>query len=121
MANCPATLPTAITQVTDAPGGVDVTITVADPDAHRRLLALAEIHARIGGADTSEPEHSGMHGGPGEIGHCPIIHTATQIQAAQIPHGIRFEVRAPSGGDVDKLRRDTRRRASNLPRRLAWF
>jgi hypothetical protein len=115
MANCPSALSSAVTHVSDIPEGVAVAVTVSDPESHRRLLALADRHARIGDAE-GMPEHSGLHGGPGDIGHCPIIHFGTQVTFSQIPHGVRFYVRALGGVDVVALRGETRVRVANLPR-----
>lgn len=60
-----------------------------------------------------------MHGGPGNIGHCPILHTGTQVTYSRIPHGVRFYVRALTGLDVAVLRDETRTRVANLPRWIA--
>lgn len=115
MANCPSALASAVTHVSDIPEGVAVAVTVSDPESHRRLLALADRHARIGDAE-GMPQHSGLHGGPGDIGHCPIIHFGTQVTFSQIPRGVRFYVRALGGVDVVALRGETRVRVANLPR-----
>lgn len=116
MANCPSALPTAITRVGDLPDGVALTITVTDPAAYERLLELADLHARLGGPAGNAMEHTGRHGGPGSIGHCPIIHAATRVSFERVPEGVRFDVRALPGGDVGELRRQTRARAATLPR-----
>jgi hypothetical protein len=116
MANCPSALRTAVTRVADLSDGVSVTVTVTDPDAYDRLLALAEVHARIGDPAGESLEHSGMHGGPGIIGHCPIIHAATRVIYERIPGGVRFAIRALPGRDLADLRRETRARAASLPR-----
>lgn len=118
MANCPSSLSSAVTQVSDIPEGVAVAVTVSDPESHRRLLSLADRHARIGDAE-GLPEHSGLHGGPGDIGHCPIIHYGTRVTFSQIPHGVVFSVRALGTIDVVALRGETRLRVANLPRRVA--
>jgi hypothetical protein len=113
MRNCPSALWTAVTSITDIPDGVAVSVTVSNPFNYRRLLALAELHARSrepGGAQ----EHSGGHGGPGDTGRCPILHNGTEVSYARIPDGIRFDVRAEAGGDVEALRSQTRSRAAAM-------
>ncbi len=113
MANCPSALWTAVTHISDIPEGVAISVTVSDPFNYRRLLALAEVHARSG-RPGGAPEHSGMHGGPGNAGHCPILHNGTEVTYAQIPNGVRFDVRAASRVDVALLRSQTRSRVEAM-------
>jgi hypothetical protein len=118
MANCPSALSSAVTRISDSPEGVAVGVTVTDPENYRRLITLANLHARIVGPEGTL-EHSGLHGGPGDIGHCPLIHNGTQITYSRIPNGVRFYVRALTGLDVAVLRGRTRARLVNLPRWIA--
>ncbi|MEO8701472.1 MAG: hypothetical protein ABI867_15605 [Kofleriaceae bacterium] len=118
MANCPSALATAMTHVENIPSGVALTITASDPDSRRRLSSLGEVHQWLGEPDGAAREHSGMHGGSGEVGHCPIIHVGTLVSITPIPNGLYVEVRAPDPLNVDKLRADTRARVERLP---AWL
>jgi len=115
MANCPSALPSAITSVEDIDDGIAVTIKVTNPMWRDRLLELAHVHARIGGPESSVAEHTGRHGGPGVIGHCPILHAGTRVSFEPIPDGVRFSVFALPGRDLAGLRRETRERAASLP------
>lgn len=112
MKNCPSALWTAVTHVTDIPEGVAVEVTVTDPFNYRRLLALAEVHARIGKPGGAR-RHSSLHGGPGDTGRCPILHNGTEVTYSRIPNGVRFDVRA-AAGDVELLRSQTRSRVEAL-------
>jgi len=118
MANCPSAVAGAITNVVDAPDGVFITVTAKDPGSQSRIFALAEVHGRIGGPEGNAPEHTGLHGGPGDIGHCPIVHVATRVSFTRIPDGVRFHVRALGADGVKALQDDTRARASRVP---AWI
>ena len=113
MANCTSALWTAVTHVTDIPEGVSIAVTVTDPFNYRRLLALAEVHARIG-VPGGAREHSGLHGGPGDTGHCPILHNGTTVTFVRIPDGVRFDVRAAASLDVARLRSQSRSRAEAM-------
>lgn len=119
MANCPSAVPDTVTNVVDAPDGVFISVTAAADSARERIYSLARVHAYINGPDGAAPEHSGLHGGPADIGHCPIIHVATAVSFKNIPGGVQFYVRALDKRDVTQLRVDTRARANHVPSWLA--
>jgi hypothetical protein len=115
MANCPAALATAVTRVTDIADGVALTITATDPISRERLVALGEVHDQMRDPVRTQAEHTGMHGGPGDRGHCPIIHNRTAVTVTQIPGGIYVTVRAWDPAELAQLRADTRARVDRLP------
>lgn len=115
MANCPSALPTTVTRVADVPGGVVLEITSPDPDIQSALYALADLHERIG-APQGPYVHTGMHGGPGWIGHCPVIHNGTHVSYVHTKTGVRIEVRILPGQDVETLRREVYGRVAELPK-----
>ena len=116
MANCPSALPTTATRIEDVPGGVSVTVTSPNPDIQHALHALAALHERIGSPQGPSYDHTGMHGGPGWIGHCPVIHNGTHVSYVRTKDGVRIEVRILPGHDVTALRREIYERAAELPK-----
>ncbi len=119
MANCPSALPTAITRVEDVPGGVALLITSPEPETQQVLRLLADRHERAGKPQGPSSTHTGMHGGPGTIGHCPIVHIGTHVSYVGIADGVRVEVRILPGHDVDALRREIYARVVHLPEWVA--
>lgn len=114
MRNCPSAVPTATTVGTPAPDGVNLTITSSDPDARRRIVKLAELHSNLRETIPFMPEHSGLHGGPGTIGYCPIIHAGTIVTYKQIPEGVKIHVATRRPGEVWLLQRATKMRINAL-------
>ncbi len=117
--NCPSVLPSAITEISDIPGGVAVTVILWDPREQDQLLTLARLQERIGEPTSNFTGHSGLHGGAGNLGHCPIIHNRTTVRFTAVTDGVRFDVLALPGSDVAVLRQNTRHRAAKLPRFVA--
>jgi hypothetical protein len=113
MANCPSAVPGAVTELAMTSDGVDVIIAAEDPAARQQIVSLAERHMRMGGP-AGLPEHSGLHGGPGSIGHCPIIHDATRITTTRTVQGVIIHVRALVPGNVKALQDETRSRVAGL-------
>jgi hypothetical protein len=114
MRHCPSSVPGSITKMTETSDGVDVTITAGDAEAQRQILALARPHERIGNP-TLESQHDGMHGGPGNVGFCPIIHANTVITVSEAPGGARIHVRAGDPKNKAALVEATRKRVEALP------
>jgi len=44
-----------------------------------------------------------MHGGPGEIGYCPIIHTGTEVTVRRRSDGAVIHIHAVNPHDVPHL------------------
>jgi hypothetical protein len=103
MRNCPSAVDGAVTKLRNQIGGVDLIITADAPVAQRRILELARLHARLGDPDGSAMEHTGRHGGPGDIGHCPVVHAATTVSVTPLPNGATIHIRALLAGDVRHL------------------
>src|SRR5262245_36886904 len=74
MRNCPSAVAGAKTVAKPTADGVDITITADDPAARQRIVDLARWHAVMTEPVWGMPPHTGMRGGPGTIGFCPIIH-----------------------------------------------
>jgi hypothetical protein len=114
MANCPAAVPGALTKVQPTADGIDVTITAPDPDAQRRIVALASFHEHTPMPLARVP-HSGMRGGGARIGFCPIVHHGATIHATVVPGGVRIHLRADSPREISALRETVTERATRLP------
>jgi hypothetical protein len=111
---CPSAIPNAKTVATPTDDGVDVSITSDDPAARERIVMLAEMHSRQGDPLRAFPQHSGLHGGPGSIGRCPIIHASTNVTYQETPDGVRIHVAAREPRDVLRLQRATQARVQAL-------
>jgi hypothetical protein len=94
MRNCPSAVRSATTLATPTPDGVDVTIVSSDPGARRQIVELTRLQRTFGAPMWPQLAHTGMHGGPGTIGHCPIIHAKTTVTHEELPDGVRIHVRA---------------------------
>ncbi|HVV81658.1 MAG TPA: hypothetical protein VHE35_01220 [Kofleriaceae bacterium] len=114
MHNCPSAVVGATTSIRETADGVTLDVTSDDPAATREILARAEKHAAMGPPTGIQPLHNGLHGGPGDTGHCPVIHLGTTVTAEQIFRGARITIVANDPSTVAQLHRDTRDR-------LAWF
>jgi hypothetical protein len=93
---------------------VDLTITSTEPAARRQIVKLAEFHSRERDPIPFMPEHSGLHGGPGTIGYCPIIHAGTIVTYKQIADGVRIHVATRRPDEVPLLQRATETRVRAL-------
>jgi hypothetical protein len=103
MTNCPTAVKGAITRAVNTASGVDLTIIADDPVSQRRIVELADLHERIGDPDGSAPRHTGLHGGPGGLGHCPVIHDATTVTFTRLRRGVVLHVRALLPSDVARV------------------
>jgi hypothetical protein len=103
MKNCPTAVAGATTQATNAAFGVDLTITAAEPASQRRIVELAALHERMGDPEGSAPRHTGLHGGPGSFGRCPVIHTATTVTFTRLHKGAVIHIRALLPEDVARV------------------
>lgn len=114
MMNCPSAVADARTVVRDTERGVDVVVTTTDPAARVELIKLAHFHASQDRM-SEWPEHTGKHGGPGTIGHCPILHDGTTITLSQTENGVILHVVARSSDRVRWLQEQTAARAASIP------
>ncbi len=110
MRNCPSAVPSATTVATPTSTGVTLTITSRDPQAQQQINALAGLHATFKEPMWGMPDHTGMHGGPGTIGQCPIIHAGTTITVETTPNGAVVYVAARSPSEVRRLQTATEAR-----------
>lgn len=110
MRNCPSAVPSAKTTAIQTDKGVDILITSPEADARKHILALAELQSSQREPNPYLPGHNGMHGGPGTIGRCPIIHANTTVTMTPIPDGVRMHVRANAKEDVARLQQATEKR-----------
>jgi len=117
MQNCPNALAGAATNLSNTPDGVDLAITAIDPAIQQQIVQLAMVQAHMGHSNKSEMEHTGMHGGPGDIGFCPIVHTATTVTFTQVAGGAVIHVRAAAPQDVPHLQATTASRVARLAAR----
>lgn len=114
MLNCPSAVESARTTVRNTERGVDVTVTTTDPAARVELIKLAHFHASQDRM-SDWPEHTGKHGGPGSIGHCPILHEGTVITLSDTENGVILHVVARSSDRVRWLQEQTAERAASIP------
>lgn len=117
MRNCPNALAGTTTNLTNTPDGVDLEITTNDPAIQQQIVQLAAVQSHMGHPNKSEMEHTGMHGGPGDIGYCPIIHTATMVTFDEIKGGAMIHVRAQKPQDVSNLQTTIASRVARLAAR----
>lgn len=103
MMNCPSAVKGAVTRVEGTERGVDLAITAVDPDVRREVVTLAKVHAAMKGPNYEKPIHDGQHGGPGTIGHCPVIHVGTDVTYEEIAGGVRIHVVTQDPGDVARV------------------
>jgi hypothetical protein len=103
MANCPTAVNGATTRAVNTESGVDLTITADDPVSQRRIVELAARHEQIGDPDGATPLHTGRHGGPGGIGHCPVIHDSTTVTFTRLRRGAVIHLRALLPSDVGRV------------------
>jgi hypothetical protein len=114
MRNCPSAVPSARTTVQPTKFGVELTITSDDASARDKIVELAKLQADQKDPVWVVPQHSGMHGGPGTMGRCPIIHADTNVTYQEIPNGVRIDVTVSSHGRVIALQRATLARVRAL-------
>ncbi len=114
MRNCPSAVPGAVTTVRNTVGGADLDIVADNPAAQSKIYDLAVMHAKLGDPDGSAMEHTGRHGGPGNIGHCPVIHAATEISVTRLPNGATIHIRALVPNDVAELQTAISDRVAHL-------
>jgi hypothetical protein len=123
MRNCPSAVPGANTIATPTSTGVTLTITASGPEAQRQIHALAGLHATLQAPIWGMPDHTGMHTGPGTVGHCPIIHAGTTITYEETPNGAlhrgAFAERGQAPADRDRSPHPHARRAIELAQRDA--
>lgn len=100
MRNCPSALAGATTRLTNTANGVDLEITASAPAVQQQIVELAKLHEQMGPPRSSEVEHTGKHGGPGNIGHCPVIHTGTTVTFDRLAGGAVIHVVAMAPEDV---------------------
>jgi hypothetical protein len=112
MANCPTAVTSAATKVIDTPDGVDVVITATKPDAQERIRTLSNAQAEMGEPPFSDHQHTGLHGGPGWLGHCPIIHDETVVTVTTNEVGATLHIRALDSNRVKSLQDETAARAA---------
>ena len=117
MRNCPNALAGTTTNLTNTSDGVDLEITANDPATQQKIVQLAMVQAHMGHPNKAEMEHTGMHGGPGDNGYCPIIHTATTVTFTEIRGGAVIHVRAEAPQDVAKLQATIAGRVARLAAR----
>jgi hypothetical protein len=117
MKNCPAAVAGATTRATNSEFGVELTITADDPANQRRIIELAAMHERMSDPDGSAMPHTGLHGGPGGLGRCPVIHTATIVTYTRIRKGVVVHVNAITHEDVERVQAIVGERVSYLAER----
>lgn len=117
MKNCPAAVAGATTHAGNSEYGVELSITSDDPATQRRIIELAALHERMSDPDGSAMPHTGLHGGPGGLGRCPVIHTATIVTYTRIRRGVVIHVNAITREDVERVQQIVAERVSYLAER----
>lgn len=111
--HCPTTVPGSVTVLSDVPGGIDVTVTAIAPDVMAEVQRRAAHLVELSAGRAARGEHGGGAGG-GFMQNCPVVIRSTSITTADLPDGVRLEVRPRGSLTVDELRADTRRRQAAL-------
>lgn len=110
MGNCPSAVDGAVTTMTTVTGGVALDITSADLGVAREIVARANHHAAAGAPDPAAMPHTGAHGGPGDVGHCPVVHNGTRVTVTEIGGGVRIVMLAEDPSQAPALEAETRKR-----------
>jgi hypothetical protein len=116
MRNCPSAVISAETRSSPTRDGVDVFVTSNRMGAREEIISRAQRQAALPGPFPFVGEHTGHHGGPGDIGFCPIIHADTNVMVEPITDGVRIHVAARSRSQVSALQRATDARVRALAR-----
>jgi TusA-related sulfurtransferase len=114
MRNCPSAVPGTTTRAIDTSKGVDLEVTNDDPAARREIVARAELQSTQTGPRWFMPAHSGMHGGPGTIGHCPVMHANTDVTYDQMAGGVRIHILARDKVQIPVLQQAVHARTQAL-------
>ena len=114
MANCPSAVPTAETQPIRTRRGIDLAITSNDPFAQRAIIAATDVQVRLRERRWFMLPHTGLHGGPGTVGHCPVIHANTWINYEPFARGVLIHVIARDPKQVQGLQQATLSRIEDL-------
>jgi len=117
MRNCPSALAGATTRVIDTEDGVDLEITATDPVVQRQIIELAIVHEHLGHPNGSEAAHTGMHGGPGHIGYCPVIHVGTTVTYRKRSDGAVIHIHALKPEAVSQMQKAIAERVNLLATR----
>ena len=117
MRNCPSALVGATTRVIDTEDGVDLEITATDPVVQKQIIELAIVHEHLGQPNSSERAHTGLHGGSGDIGYCPIIHVGTQVTYRKRSDGAVIHVHALKPQVVPQMQKAIAERVALLATR----
>jgi TusA-related sulfurtransferase len=114
MAHCPDAITGAKTAIRDVDGGVELTVTAADPSAQADVKA--RIQALLDAQKNQNPNvrHSGNGEGGGLLGRCPVVLKDTMVTAAPVASGSVITVLSKQPNEVDWLRRETRDREEDL-------
>lgn len=110
MGNCPAAVTGAVTSMRTISGGLELDITATTPEASNEIVRRAHHDSVAGPPDPSVGAHTGQHGGPGDGGHCPVIHAGTKVSVMEIGGGVRITVLAEDPAQTSALIADTRAR-----------
>jgi len=114
MRNCPSAVAGTTTRATPTSKGIDLEITSDNPAAVREIVSRAELQTTLHGPYWFVPQHSGMHGGPGDIGHCPVIHANTDITYNQMGNGVRLHILARDKAQIPALQQAVTARTQAL-------
>jgi hypothetical protein len=114
MLNCPSAVDGARTELRPTATGIDVIVTANTPDATAEIARLAAYHAAQD--QLSEwPPHTGFHGGPATIGHCPVVHEGTRISSTRVQDGAVLHVTALRPDRIRSVQDETAQRLAALP------
>jgi hypothetical protein len=84
-------------------------------------IELAAMHERMGDPDGSTRQHTGLHGGPGGLGRCPVIHSGTTVRFTRIRKGAVIHVHALVPEDVARVQAIVAERLAYIAERLAYI
>lgn len=110
MRHCPITAPGVTTEITDIEGGVKLVLRASGDD-------IAEVRARAHRvAERTAGAASGGGGrGGGGMRNCPVVITATKVEATNIEGGVEVTVRPVEPAQLGWLRAETRARFDRAP------
>jgi TusA-related sulfurtransferase len=115
MEHCPTTVEGATVDIKDAAGGVEITVTAADPKATSEIRADAKHLVEVSKKDPSSVKHTGEGEGGGGLGKCAVVLKDTEIVAKDVEGGVKITVKPKDAARLDWLTKEVRERHAKAP------
>lgn len=114
MAHCPSSVAGSSTVISDAPGGIALTVTAPDATAAQEIRARVAFLVSAARNSAAPITHNGTGEGGGTFGRCPIVMRNTRIESSDLANGASLTVTPADPREQDWLRRESRSRLAEL-------